>query len=434
MDFPDVVNADHDISSSDHTYRNENTMSVMALENSQKGARETTGCSRPSDLHIITVHNFEDLRIHIDAWDKLASSVPQKNPYLLPAWIDAAFRHALAPDERWLCCFAYSGEQLAGVLPIITRPHPLLGPNYPLLRTFDKYAQSGEALLAPEHAAPALRALLAQIKSEFPKHLSLDMKAVRPSSPLWEAIGEGVDGYTVRCGRHHSFSFLNVEGDLDVYMASLGSMRRNVKRYRKKLESRGEVSFKIERGHDAREDLFAEFLSIEASGWKGRNGTAIANRPESVAFYSTLVKNFAAQGHLEWHTIRVGDHLVAAEFGARFGSALFLTKTAYDEEFGDCRPGNILNAEVTQEAFLCPELTEINDMSDMEWHALWRMSRDKYVNVHLVRRGILPFLFRFLRVASASVYQDFLRPRIPGRLRKAWHQVRRPPRKGDKAS
>jgi CelD/BcsL family acetyltransferase involved in cellulose biosynthesis len=406
----------------------------MALENTHEGFRTRTGRSHHDNLHTITVYDFESLRSHTDAWDRLAADVPQKNPYLLPGWIDAAFRHALGPDERWLCCFAYIGDRLVGVLPVIARPHPLLGQDYPLLRTFDKHAQSGEALLAPDHAVSAFRALLSEVNRQIPKHLSLDMKAVRPSSPLWEAIEGGVGGYVIRCGRHHSFSFLNVEGDFDAYMATLGNMRGNVKRYRKKLESRGKVSFEIKKSHDAKEDFLAEFLSLEASGWKGRNGTAIANRPDSVLFYSALVANFAAQGHLEWHTIRVENDLVAAELGVRFGSALFLPKTAYNEEFADCRPGNILNAEVTRQAFLCPELIEINDMSDMEWHALWRMSRDKYVDVHLVRRGVLPFVFRFSRVTLTSVYQHFVRPRIPVRLRKAWHQVRRPPRKAAKAS
>ena len=43
-----------------------------------------------------------------------------------------------------------------------------------------------------------------------------------------------------------------------------------------------------------------------------RNGTAILNNPKVIAFYTTLVRNLATQGQLEWHAVRVESRLVAA--------------------------------------------------------------------------------------------------------------------------
>ena len=57
-----------------------------------------------------------------------------------------------------------------------------------------------------------------------------------------------------------------------------------------------------------------------------------------VAFYTTLVRNLAAQGRLEWHVVRVGDRAVAAEMGVRCGVSLMLPKYAFDEDFADCMP------------------------------------------------------------------------------------------------
>jgi hypothetical protein len=206
-------------------------------------------------------------------------------------------------------------------------------------------------------------------------------------------------------------------------------MRKNLKRYGKKLERRGAVSVEMKRGAGADKDFLFEFLSLEASGWKGRNGTAIASRADSTAFYRTLVRNLADQNQLEWHTMRVDGRLVAAEIGIPCGSALILLKTAYDEDFAECRPGSLLNAEVIRDAFLRPDVTEINDMSDMDWHDYWHMSRDEYVNVHLVRRAVVPLLFQLPRIVSRSVYQNHLRPRIPVTARNIWRQLRRPPRR-----
>jgi hypothetical protein len=315
-------------------------------------------------------------------------------------------------------------------MPVIAAAHPVLGRRYPVLRTFDKHATSGEILLAPDHAGVALRTLLCEACRQEPKHLGLDLKAVRPSSPFWRAVQDGIDGYIVRRGLSSSYSFLNVEGDFDTYLSAspLGNLRNKLRRHRRRLMKRGVISVELKTGFLADDSLLGEFLALEASGWKGRNGTAIASSPDRAAFYSAVARNFAAQGYLEWHIIRVDGRLVAAEMGIRCGASLFLPKIAYDEDFADCSPGSLLTEEVLKDAFARPEIGEYNPMSDADWHHHWHLSRDRYVNVHLVRRGVASFLFQLPRVASRSAYQAYVRPRIPTRAREMWRQLRRPPR------
>ena len=72
----------------------------------------------------------------------------------------------------------------------------------------------------------------------MPHHLGLDLKAVRQNSPVWAAIEDGIVGYVIRRGLRSQYSFLDVGGDADTYWSSLGNMRRNLRRYRKKLDSR----------------------------------------------------------------------------------------------------------------------------------------------------------------------------------------------------
>jgi hypothetical protein len=175
----------------------------------------------------------------------------------------------------------------------------------------------------------------------------------------------------------------------------------------------------MRRGAAAGEDFLPEFLALEASGWKGRNGTAILNDPKDVAFYTTLVRNFAAESQWEWHVIRVGERVVTAQMGVRCGGTLMLPKYAYDEEFAECTPGHLLMEEVIKEAFSRPDLIEINPMSDASQHSLFHMPRDEYVDLHLVRWGVLPTLFQLPRIALWSAFQDHIRPRIPMALKDA---------------
>jgi hypothetical protein len=175
-------------------------------------------------LHIITVRDIAGFRPHRDAWDRLAWEAPQSLPTQLPAWIEAGIASTTWHKERWFCSFAYRGDRLVGVLPVITVPHPVLGQGWPVLRTFDKHAPSADILLAPDHAEATFRALFAELQREVPTHLGVDLAAVRQNSPFWVAAQNGVDGYAVRYGAHARYSRLDVSGDHEAYLASLGNL------------------------------------------------------------------------------------------------------------------------------------------------------------------------------------------------------------------
>ncbi len=299
-------------------------------------------------------------------------------------------------------------------------------------------------MLAPDQASAALRALLAEVAREAPRHRGLELKAVRHCSPAWNALQAEPEGYLLHPEPFWKKAFLDVRGDADSYFASLGKMRRNLRLGRRRLEKYGAVSVEMRRGAAAGDDFLAEFLehrtvcrtrsdstsargrgvgrrgsafssdalALEASGWKGRMGTAILNDPDLVTFYTRLVRSFAAKGRLEWHMIRVEGRLVAAQMGIRCGASLMLPKYAYDEEFAECWPGHILVEEVIKDAFARPEIAELNPMSDGNQHRLFHLPRDEYANVRLVRRTVMSVSRRFVRGTVRSVYRDYLRPRI----------------------
>jgi CelD/BcsL family acetyltransferase involved in cellulose biosynthesis len=376
-------------------------------------------------LHVETVQDFEGLTGHIPAWNRLAANVPHAVAGALPAWIQAFLRHRLKPGERWLCSFAYRGDQLIGALPLICRPHALLGQSLPLLQTpFDQHTPSGDVLLDPDQAEAGLAALLAEVKRRVPNHLGIDFKAIRKSSPLWRAARRGASGYLMRTGLRSMYSFLDARGSFDNYMAGLGSVRKNVRRYRKKLEARGRVSFEVRRGAFA-DSLLAEYVALEAAGWKGRSGSAMAQDPQTIDFYATLIRHLSRHDQWEWHMIRLDGRLVAAQMAVVCGRSLILPKYTFDEDFAECRLGTLLTEEVYRDAFSRPTIDEINHMSLSGPDQHWRMSQDPYTDIHLIRRAAIPVLVRLPRIASESMYQDLIRPRIPPVLRDLYRSFQR---------
>lgn len=377
-------------------------------------------------LRTVTVRDFDALAPHAAAWDRLGWEAPQKTPTLLPSWVDAFLRHRLKPNENWFCSFAYLDDTLVGVLPIIVSRHSLLRQHWPLLRTAcDALTPSGDVLLASEYATLAFRALLEEVNRQVPNHHGLEFKAVCCNSPLWKATAEGVDNYILLTGLQSLYSYLNTEGDFGTYRARLGKLRRDLRRFHRKLEGRGPVSREIRKGPAAGEAFLSEFVALEASGWKGRVGTTILNDQRASSFYTTLVRNFALQGRLEWQAIRVGDRLVAAGMGVRCGTTLMLPKLAFDESFSECRPGSLLVETIIENAFARQEIVELNPMSSLSWSCHWRMGHAKYTDLYLVRRGVLPILFQLPSIMAIRLYQNLLRPWIPRSMIDTYHRLKR---------
>ena len=94
-----------------------------------------SGYDRDTNLRTVTIDSFESLEAHTAAWNDLALIVPQRLPMLTPSWAISFFEHRLAPGETWRCIFAYDGDNLVGVLPIVVTPSWWLGKLHTTLRT-----------------------------------------------------------------------------------------------------------------------------------------------------------------------------------------------------------------------------------------------------------------------------------------------------------
>lgn len=93
------------------------------------------------------------------------------------------------------------------------------------------------------------------------------------------------------------------------------------------------------------DESFDLFMRIEASGWKGRGGSALVARPRLQAFFRLYARLMAESGLLRVFVLHVADAPVAAQLGVEVFERLWILKTAYDESMARCSPGFLLNAE-----------------------------------------------------------------------------------------
>lgn len=85
------------------------------------------------------------------------------------------------------------------------------------------------------------------------------------------------------------------------------------------------------------------FLSIEGSGWKGKNGTSILKtRQEYRRYYDGLIRILAATHDLHLYFLELDQKFIASGFGYTAGDIFQWVKSGYDEECQALSPSNML--------------------------------------------------------------------------------------------
>ena len=170
------------------------------------------------------------------------------------------------------------------------------------------------------------------------------------------------------------------------------SSRKKLRQQRRRLSEKGVLSAEIISDPCAIPKAIEEFLLLEASGWKGRQGTALLCSDADAAFFRTGLAALAQQGGASIHTLRLDRRLIAMQLVVRAGHAAFTWKTAYDEEFGDFSPGKLLLEDYTA-AFLGDESIRFVDscaVDDNSYMSAWTERQpvgDLWIDV---RRGGFP--------------------------------------------
>ena len=88
------------------------------------------------------------------------------------------------------------------------------------------------------------------------------------------------------------------------------------------------------------------FLALEASGWKGNEGSALASKESHAAFFEEAVLGAHRRGRVEMLRLRIGDRVIATKCNMRSASgAAFAVKIAFDESLSRFSPGVLLELE-----------------------------------------------------------------------------------------
>jgi CelD/BcsL family acetyltransferase involved in cellulose biosynthesis len=277
-----------------------------------------------------------DARLVSD-WAELADRV-EASPFSHPGWVMPwAAAHQVEID---LIAVRRNGA-LVAALPVVRTWDGMLTPTDPHTPLFDVLAVDTEAL------EDLTRILL----DEHPRHLRLGFIDPRGAANCVVAARLRGSGYRVWQRTVLQSPSIPLAGSWDDLMAAWPSKRRSdLKRRRRRLEERGEVSFEVHDGCTDLDELLTEGFAVEASGWKGRDGTAIITEGTET-MYRQAAQAAADAGSLRLAFLRLDGEAIAFDYSFQTAGVHYLVKTGFRPEYSAFAPGKLLRAFMIERAF-----------------------------------------------------------------------------------
>lgn len=281
------------------------------------------------------------------AWDRLAAEASEPNPFA-ERWCLQSALHLLDPERNARLVMVRDGSDgpVIGIMPIAAAArygrlplrhvsgwaHPNHFHGAPLVRAgFESLFWS--ILLGWCDAAPWARTLLhvPRLTEDGPLHRALiDVARVR--------------GGEVEVVHREERALLDSQLSPEDYWdaAVRAKKRKELRRQANRLAEQGAVGFRRWQAGEAIDPWIDAFLDLEARGWKGRAGSALASHSDTQAWFRAIVAGAADAGRLDMRALDLGDRPLAMLINFLAPPGGFSFKTAFDEDYARFSPGVLL--------------------------------------------------------------------------------------------
>lgn len=291
--------------------------------------------------------------ISAELWRRLSENAIEPNGYYLPEWelaVNASAQartsvSALAADA----VAVHDTPCLIGLLPVISAWRAYNLP-LPALVSADPYGTLATPLLDRDRADEAAASLIQQARNAGAHALILRDITLDGAAMMAFTRALASEGLKPRILQSHARASLDATRNADDLLRdALGPKKlKELRRQRNRLSEHGEVIFTIATTPSEIKRDLGIFLALEASGWKARRGTALAQHEGDAAFVRRAVYDAAARGNCEIVTLHAGETPVASAIVLRHLDRAFYFKLGVDENFAKYSPGVQLTLELTR--------------------------------------------------------------------------------------
>jgi len=317
----------------------------------------------------------------VPAWEELAAHALEHNPFYEP-WVLLPALAANGGDEALVCVQLWRKGRLEGLFPFVREPR-FKGLPFSALRS---WRHSSHMLCTPLVRAGAhadcIRALIRWLREDGVGAAAVELRYLPGDGAFSGALMDVAreDAAFVVATEHFTRALLRKDVDAERYLSSALSpeTRKDMRRKERRLRERGELRrVALQPGDDANRWI-AEFLALEASGWKGRQGSALACTPGNRSFASAVLTEGHRRGKLQLVGIDCGGRPVSRCCNLLAGEGAYAYRSAYDEAYAEFSPGVMAEIESIRSFHATPGVAWMDSITDPDnatLNRLWKHRR-----------------------------------------------------------
>ncbi len=307
-------------------------------------------------------------------WKELTASMNERGFYHCAEWYEAIVECLDDAPESFCFYCVFDGGHLAAVFPFKKRARRFLGIRFRSLELANHdHIPLADIVLPETERGPAIwRFFLEHLKQHAGNSWDfIRLPRVPENSGAVTVLAEKT-GFKTLINYMHRCLYCPCCTAEDLSRNLSRSFRKSLRNAQNRLLRIGDASFFIAQSAPEQEQVFQDFLKLEASGWKARTGTAIAQDARLTGFYRRLIETFGPEKCV-LDKLSVGNTAIAANFNLMTNETLYGLKTGIDDEHRPCSPGHLLMEKELTGAGIFPErLTVLNFVGDASWTLHWK--------------------------------------------------------------
>jgi CelD/BcsL family acetyltransferase involved in cellulose biosynthesis len=353
------------------------TADIPAVPSAARAKAIWQRATRDVFVEIVDATALADMRA---AWDDLVARADSPNVFMDPALMQVAAQIAPRMQHRSVLVWKSIGgrRQLAGAWSFaIRRPRQSVLPVRMLAAPVYEHCYLSTPVIDRNCLDETIEAMLDAIDDDpqLPKIVALDMMATDGATynALARALARRDSEPRVFAQLQRPKLASDLDGKAYLEKAQSGSSRKKLRQHRRKLAEKGDLTSVVATQPGAVCRALEEFLAMEASGWKGRQGTALQSSKADAAFMRGTVGALASTGCASIHSLYLDGKPVSMQIVVRSGAVAFTWKTAYDEAFQDFSPGTLLWEDYTAALLADKTIAAVDSCSfdDSGYMATW---------------------------------------------------------------
>jgi CelD/BcsL family acetyltransferase involved in cellulose biosynthesis len=263
-------------------------------------------------------------------WDDLATAT-NASPFVRPGWIEAWW-HAFGRGDLRVLSARRDGA-LVAALPVALGRGAVRSPT-------NEHTPSFDVVATDEAAARAIGGALAGSRV---RAVTLGRLAAGGTGHAAVGAACSAAGYRTEVVPVARAPYIACAPTLEEHERGMSrNLRHDVQRRLRRLGDEGGVAIEVRDGTSDLDAALDEAFGVEALGWKGARGTAIASDARTREFYGGVARWAAARGWLRLAFLRLDGRAIAFQFDLEAGGTYYSLKIGYDRTFDRYSPGKLL--------------------------------------------------------------------------------------------